>query len=179
VIKTQLIAHDKEVFDVAFSPKSSETFVSVGADGSLRLFDVRSLDHSTIIYETPDAKPLLKVAWNPNDPNYLATFSADSRSVIVMDVRMPSVPAADLSDHDSSVLCMRWAPHSSSHMISGDEDGLRLWNLQSTTTSPTWSMSSQKITGMDDSSIQQLVWPSTSPDWLACSTNECVYTLQI
>ena len=40
-IKTQLIAHDKEVFDVSFSPISTDTFVSVGADGSLRLFDVR------------------------------------------------------------------------------------------------------------------------------------------
>lgn len=40
-IKTQLIAHDKEVFDVAFSPISPDSFVSVGADGSLRLFDVR------------------------------------------------------------------------------------------------------------------------------------------
>lgn len=40
-IKTQLIAHDKEVFDVAFSPVSTDSFVSVGADGSLRLFDIR------------------------------------------------------------------------------------------------------------------------------------------
>jgi len=40
-IKTQLIAHDKEVFDVAFSPISADSFVSVGADGSLRLFDIR------------------------------------------------------------------------------------------------------------------------------------------
>lgn len=40
-IKTQLIAHDKEVFDVSFSPVSVDTFVSVGADGSLRLFDIR------------------------------------------------------------------------------------------------------------------------------------------
>lgn len=41
IIKTQLIAHDKEVFDVAFSPTSADSFVSVGADGSLRLFDIR------------------------------------------------------------------------------------------------------------------------------------------
>jgi WD repeat-containing protein 68 len=40
-IKTQLIAHDKEVFDVCFSPHRSDTFVSVGAEGSLRLFDTR------------------------------------------------------------------------------------------------------------------------------------------
>lgn len=49
--KTQLIAHDKEVFDVRFCAGSVDTFVSCGADGSVRMFDLRSLEHSTIIYE--------------------------------------------------------------------------------------------------------------------------------
>ena len=49
--KTQLIAHDKEVFDVRFCANSTDVFVSCGADGSVRMFDLRSLEHSTIIYE--------------------------------------------------------------------------------------------------------------------------------
>lgn len=49
--KTQLIAHDKEVFDVRFCASSVDVFVSCGADGSVRMFDLRSLEHSTIIYE--------------------------------------------------------------------------------------------------------------------------------
>lgn len=53
--KTQLIAHDKEVFDVRFCANSVDVFVSCGADGSVRMFDLRSLEHSTIIYE-PTAK---------------------------------------------------------------------------------------------------------------------------
>lgn len=40
-IKTQLIAHDKEVFDVSYAATSPDIFVSVGADGSLRMFDTR------------------------------------------------------------------------------------------------------------------------------------------
>lgn len=47
-IRTQLIAHDKEVFDVSFSPVRSDTFVSVGAEGSLRLFDTRYAVHSIV-----------------------------------------------------------------------------------------------------------------------------------
>ncbi|GAA6020799.1 hypothetical protein JCM11491_004656 [Sporobolomyces phaffii] len=55
---TQLIAHDREVYDVAWSPASREVFASVGADGSVRMFDLRSLEHSTILYEaTPAAAP--------------------------------------------------------------------------------------------------------------------------
>lgn len=52
--KTQLIAHDKEVFDVRFCAQSVDVFVSCGADGSVRMFDLRSLEHSTIIYEPSD-----------------------------------------------------------------------------------------------------------------------------
>lgn len=52
--KTQLIAHDKEVFDVRFCANSVDVFVSCGADGSVRMFDLRSLEHSTIIYEPSD-----------------------------------------------------------------------------------------------------------------------------
>lgn len=54
--KTQLIAHDKEVFDVKFCANSVDVFVSCGADGSVRMFDLRSLEHSTIIYEPSEAK---------------------------------------------------------------------------------------------------------------------------
>jgi hypothetical protein len=39
--KTQLIAHDREVFDLAFS-RGVDVFASVGADGSVRSFDLRS-----------------------------------------------------------------------------------------------------------------------------------------
>jgi WD40 repeat protein len=48
----------EQVFDMAFS-RDKEVFASVGADGSVRMFDLRSLEHSTIIYETPDLVPLL------------------------------------------------------------------------------------------------------------------------
>ena len=39
--KTQLIAHDRDVYDVAFMHGTSDIFASVGADGSVRLFDLR------------------------------------------------------------------------------------------------------------------------------------------
>merc|ERR1719439_349262 len=60
---TQLIAHDKEVYDIAFA-RGTDVFASVGADGSVRMFDLRSLEHSTIIYETPDLSSLLRLSWN-------------------------------------------------------------------------------------------------------------------
>jgi WD repeat-containing protein 68 len=38
--RTQLIAHDKEVFDISFAC-GKDIFGTVGADGSLRMFDLR------------------------------------------------------------------------------------------------------------------------------------------
>lgn len=40
--KTQLIAHDKEVYDIAFAT-GKDIFGTVGNDGSLRMFDLRCL----------------------------------------------------------------------------------------------------------------------------------------
>ena len=39
------------------------------------MFDLRSLEHSTIIYEDSDSKALLRLAWNQRNPNYIAVRS--------------------------------------------------------------------------------------------------------
>ncbi|KAK1865185.1 hypothetical protein I4F81_007720 [Pyropia yezoensis] len=93
---TQLIAHDAEVYDFAFAVRSTNVFASVGADGSVRLFDLRSLEHSTIVYEAPDAAPLLRLRWNAHDPNYLAAVVGGSPDVVLLDIRVPSTPIATL-----------------------------------------------------------------------------------
>lgn len=112
-VKTQLIAHDKEVYDIAFSRAGGgrDMFASVGADGSVRMFDLRHLEHSTIIYEDPAHIPLLRLAWNKQDPNYLATVAMDSCEVIILDVRVPCTPVARLSNHRACVNGIAWAPH--------------------------------------------------------------------
>ncbi|KAF4658600.1 ddb1 and cul4 associated factor 7 [Perkinsus chesapeaki] len=91
---TQMIAHDKAVLDVAFAADSDKIFGSVSDDGSLRLFDSRDLDHSTIMYESPSPPgsnasppPLYKLYWNKWDPHLIATFSEDSIYGLVFDTR--------------------------------------------------------------------------------------------
>lgn len=123
---TQLIAHDREVYDVAWLPSSTDIFVSVGADGSLRAFDLRSLEHSTILYETPTPKPtsaaaisaaaagrpatapLLRIAFNPADANYMATFHIDSSDIQILDMRSPGQPVMELKAHKAAVNALGW-----------------------------------------------------------------------
>ncbi|KAG5460992.1 MAG: transparent testa glabra 1 protein [Olpidium bornovanus] len=125
---TQLIAHDKEVYDVAWASGSANIFASVGADGSVRMFDLRSLEHSTIIYETPTPTtgaaavgqptsiPILRLAYNRCDPNYLATFHMHSKDVAILDIRIPGLPVTELKGHEANVNALAWAPHSSIHL---------------------------------------------------------------
>ncbi|KAI9664412.1 MAG: hypothetical protein M1829_005805 [Trizodia sp. TS-e1964] len=150
--KTQLIAHDKEVFDVRFCANSVDVFVSCGADGSVRMFDLRSLEHSTIIYE-PTAKddkssspgnmspttaqqtmsyapPLLRLAASPHDAHLLATFSQDSSIIRILDVRQPGQALLELRGHAASINCVEWSPSRRGMLASGADDSLVLvWDL--------------------------------------------------
>lgn len=123
---TQLIAHDREVYDVAWLPGSTDIFVSVGADGSLRAFDLRALDHSTILYETPAPKnlpppsvspsasarpptsPLLRIAFNPLDSNYMSTFHMDGCDIQILDMRSPGHPVMELRGHIAPINAIGW-----------------------------------------------------------------------
>ncbi|KAG9076081.1 hypothetical protein FRC06_009717 [Ceratobasidium sp. 370] len=148
---TQLIAHDREVYDVAWVPHSTDAFVSVGADGSLRAFDLRSLEHSTILYETPNppaaktedgvmpstartgSASLLRVAFNPLDANYLATFHMDSSNVQVLDMRNPGNPVVELKGHRGAVSAIGWGAAEASMLASaGDDCQVLVWDLTST-----------------------------------------------
>lgn len=124
---TQLIAHDREVYDVAWLPGSTDIFVSVGADGSLRAFDLRSLEHSTILYETPAPKnvppptsspstsarphtsPLLRIAFNPADSNYMSTFHQDGSEIQILDMRSPGQPVMELRAHRAPINALGWS----------------------------------------------------------------------
>ncbi len=81
---------------------------------SLRLLDVRSLEHSTIMYESDGLKPLLRLSWNKQDANYLATVGLDSNTTTILDIRYGAFRACvrlearmrRLRDH-RSILCLR------------------------------------------------------------------------
>ncbi|KAG0196977.1 ddb1 and cul4 associated factor 7 [Mortierella sp. GBA30] len=136
--KTQLIAHDKEVYDVSFAGNNADIFASVGADGSVRMFDLRALEHSTIIYETSSsagmpgnpnmqgviqpAVPLLRLSFNKLDANYLSTFHMDSSSVQILDIRVPGIPVTELRGHKGAVNCMAWSPIGSTEIATGSDD---------------------------------------------------------
>ncbi|KAJ3390862.1 ddb1 and cul4 associated factor 7 [Entophlyctis sp. JEL0112] len=189
--KTQLIAHDKAVYDVAFS-RNANLFASVGADGSVRLFDLRSLEHSTILYDTPaqltssagpkavqsmESPPLMRLAWNKLDSNYIATFVMDSRTVVILDVRAPAVSVSELCLHRRPVNAIGWAPHSSAHLCTVADDSYALvWdvttNIQRVKTDPL-------LTYQASGPINNLSWTAALPEWVGVAVGDTVQALKM
>ena len=177
-VDTQLIAHDKEVHDIAWG--GPDVFASASADGSVRVFDLRDKDHSTIIYENPEiGVPLLRLGWNKQDPRYMATFGMDSKTVAIIDIRFPTLPVAELKRHASSVNTLAWAPHSSCHICSaGDDAQALIWDLS--------TINQLSEGGLDPvlayeagSEINQLQWSSTQPDWIAIAFSKSLQILRV
>ncbi|KAG6510626.1 WD repeat-containing protein LWD1-like [Zingiber officinale] len=193
-VDTQLIAHDKEVYDIAWGGVG--VFASVSADGSVRVFDLRDKEHSTIIYESadPPGTPLVRLGWNKQDPRYMATIIMDSAKVVVLDIRFPTFPVVELHRHQASVNAIAWAPHSSCHICTaGDDSQALIWDLSSmggdqgnVQKSMAAAAAAAAEGGLDPilaytagAEIEQLQWSSSQPDWVAIAFSTKLQILRV
>lgn len=205
--RTQLIAHDKEVFDVTFTAGSTEVFASVGADGSVRLFDLRALEHSTIIYESlspvnahsrstsaqsPGASnasvspgdgtpaPLLRLSACERDSNLLATFAAESNIIQILDIRQPGSALLELDAHAASVNAIKWAPHSRNLIAScADDCQVLVWDCNNAeNTSGTARAREPVMAWTAESEVNNLAW-NTEGDKLCAAYGRSVQGLKL
>lgn len=173
---TQLIAHDKDVFDIAFA-KGTHTFATCGADGSVRIFDLRELEHCTVVYESPTASPLLRVAWNKLDQYYLSTFSMETTEVVVVDIRYPSAAVGVLKNfHTNSINSIAWAPHSSTHIATAGEDcNAAIWDLNDLpNVAPKCDMQFKA-----EKPINNVAWCPHDEQWVAITSGRSASLLHI
>ena len=177
-LRTQLIVHDREVFDICFAPGIHQ-FATASADGSLRLFDLRSPEQCSLMYETCDQTPLLRLAWNKMDAQYVAVLSMDSSVVVIVDLRYPSVPVARLCGHHNNVNCVDWAPHSAHHMCTaGDDSQTLIWDLRSRQleTAGTWD---PLLSYTASAEVVSMQWAPTQPEWIAIAFSRTIQALKV
>lgn len=141
----------------------------MSADGSVRVFDLRDKEHSTIIYEAPTpGTPLLRLGWNKQDPRYMAAVVADSNRVVVLDIRVPTVPVAELQRHQAPANALAWAPHSSCHICTaGDDAQALIWDLSAVAGEGDDQGLDPILAYNAGQEVNQLQWSSTQPDWVA------------
>jgi len=183
-IESQLIAHDKAVYDVCFGQRDSiaHLFSSVGADGSVRVFDQRNLEHSTIIYETNPPRPLLRLSWNPNDKNLIACIAMDQPVVLIIDIRRPSVSWKELNTGNSCPNSIMWSPCSKNHLLCGTQGNSALiWDVRDGPPSAQFNPKAAAEAAADPkamcvhaydtgSEVLQVQWFSSQPDHVALGT---------
>ena len=173
-IIAHMIAHDQPAYDIAFS-ETENIFATAGGDGSIRQFDLRNLESSTVLYEKQDISACLRLAWNKHDPFYLATITLDSNTINVLDIRLPSIPVYTLTGHNNCVNTLSWSPVHGSHLLTGaDDHQAYLWDIQRSvmTIEPTFVYST-------DSEINNIAWSSVDPEWVAISKNKDLDIIRI
>ena len=131
VEKYMIIAHDKAVYDISLGPDEF-IFMSTGADGSVRLFDSRQANSSSIIFETRDESAMTRLKWNLVNPNFILTVIVDKNEIYILDQRKLSAPYGILKVHTNVVNNAIWAPQSNSNLISvSDDKTALLWDIYS------------------------------------------------
>ena len=131
VEKYMIIAHDKAVYDISLGPDEF-IFMSTGADGSVRLFDSRQANSSSIIFETRNESAMTRLKWNLVNPNFILTVIVDKNEIYILDQRKLSAPYGILKVHTNVVNNAIWAPQSNSNLISvSDDKTALLWDIYS------------------------------------------------
>lgn len=163
------------MYDLAFAT-GEDIFGTVGADGSLRMFDLRSLEHSTIQYESPDLTPLLRLAWNKQDPNYIAATLCEGHKAIILDVRVPSVPVTELTAHHACVNGVAWAPQSAHHICTCSDDRQALiWDIHKMSK----VIEEPILAYAAEGEINQVQWSGAYGDWVAITFNDSLQILRV
>lgn len=128
-ILTRLIAHDKEVFDIGFLD-GEHIFVSAGGDGELRLFDLRDLENSQIMFDSKDGAALTRLCVNPKDQNYIAALSIDKPYFYLIDLRDVSSPVGIIQSHTSVVNTVQWSDLDKNRLCTGGDDKkIYMWDI--------------------------------------------------
>jgi WD repeat-containing protein 68 len=161
-VRYMIIAHDKEVFDISLGPDEF-TFMSTGADGSVRLFDSRSANSSSIIFETRDKSPMIRLKWNLVNPNFILTVIVDKNEIYILDQRKLTSPYAILKVHTNVVNNAIWAPESNTNLISvSDDKSALLWDIYCDSEQPEEYIMKYEA----QSEIENVSWGNITQNWV-------------
>ena len=160
-------------YDLAFHAKDGDIFGTVGEDGKLRIFDVRSLKRVSIVHETD--RSLFRLIWNPQNPLYVGVLFSESSDVMVLDLRSSREPVLSLSGHTAQVNAIAWAPQSANHMCTvSDDKQANVWDFsrQTAVTEPMLSYGT-------DSKINNVAWSAAQNSHIALAAGKRLQILRV
>lgn len=120
-------AHENIVEHVAWHNKNENLFGSVGDDGRLIIWDMRSdkPQHSVVAHD----KEVNYLSFSPFNEWIVATASSDT-TIGLFDVRKLDTPLHFLSSHTEEVFQVEWDPNHETVLASSSDDRrLMVWDL--------------------------------------------------
>jgi WD repeat-containing protein 68 len=161
-VKYMIIAHDKEVYDISLG-QDEYTFMSTGADGSVRLFDSRQANSSSIIFETRDESAMTRLKWNLVNPNFILTVIVDKNEIYILDQRKLTSPYGILKVHTNVVNNAIWAPQSNTNLISvSDDKSALLWDIYCDSDQPEEYIMKYEA----ENEIENVAWGDVTQNWV-------------
>lgn len=168
----RIVAHDREVFDMEFSHNNADVFITCSIDGSIRLFDLRAMEHSSIIYESRDRVPVLRVSWSSLSSTLIAAVQMDCKTVPIIDIRKPSNSLMMLEGHSCAVNAVQWSPNKQGFLCSvSDDKNCFIWNTkeyQPTKPGPKLYYSSKH-------ELSNLQWSKMQPDLISLCAGSLIH----
>lgn len=170
----QIIVHDKDVYDICFSKKFENYFITTGADGSIRGFDLRNLDESDVLFENGDLTPMTRVSFNSQNEYFLSALCLEKNYFYIIDIRKKEDPYATFNTHTNVVNAMAWSPKSNAHLCTvSDDKTAYLWDIIDK------NDDDPKMKFKANYEINNVDWSESNPEWLAIVANKELQLLKI
>ena len=100
-----------------------------------------------------------------------------SRRTIILDIRVPSIPVAELGGHLGCVNAAAWAPHSSCHICTaGDDNQALIWDLSAMSKRP---VEDPILAYNADGEVNNLQWSASQPDWVSIAFQNKLQILRV
>ncbi|KAJ4746571.1 Transducin/WD40 repeat-like superfamily protein [Rhynchospora pubera] len=113
----------------------------------------------------------------------MAAILMDSNRIIILDIRSPAIPVAELQRHRACVNTLAWAPQAPRHLCSAGDDGQALiWEVPAAA-APGTTLPPEGVDPMLSYSagaeINQLQWSAAHPDWIGIAFASKVQLLRV
>ncbi|ORX89300.1 WD40 repeat-like protein [Basidiobolus meristosporus CBS 931.73] len=169
--------HSSIVEDIAWHSQHDGTFASVGDDGRLLIWDIRSTSDKPAQDVKAHKAEVYSVAFNPASEFVLATGSGD-KTVALWDMRNLKQHLHVCHSHQDEVLQVAWSPHHETILASTSGDRrVNIWDLskigdeQNTSDIEDGPPELLFVHGGHTSKISEISWNLNDP-WTICSAAE-------
>ncbi|MCQ2817728.1 MAG: hypothetical protein MJ252_10730 [archaeon] len=166
----------KESLDISFTSNENSCCVC-GGDGSVRFFDFRNRNKYTTMFKLLNGQPVMKCKINKNDNNYILIVPSDSKDILLVDRRYPSVIFNKYSYHLETVNDIKWIDDKNMKFISGSNDNtIVVWDCRKEIGKES---DQYNFTGIPISNIDLYLNRQKENNWAAVTGKNCLKLINL